>query len=133
MGALVSLQRVLIADPRVAADNCVAQRVQEFAVHYVLLEQQYLEVGIKRAVKRDKRPVSAQAKEVEDDGDGADAATTEEVDREELHADAENRSKCSSMVDEVFLLLRKSSVRGVHSTISSSLHLPGSHATKATL
>ena len=37
-------------------DLSVGQRVQELAVHYVLLEQQYLEYGIGLAIKRDLRP-----------------------------------------------------------------------------
>ena len=98
----------------VRTNQSIAQRVQEFAVHYVLLEQQYLENAIRRAIKRDKRPTTAvkQPDEVAE-------PTTEEAEPvvdEDAPVDAaaaQASTKCSSMVEQVFLLLRKSCVRAL--------------------
>lgn len=92
----------------------MAQRVQEFAVHYVLLEQQYLEVGIKRAVKRDRRPASASQSETmgETTADAIVQESNEQIVDSDAQAQNRTSTQCSSMVDEVFLLLQKSCVRG---------------------
>ena len=120
----------------------VAQRVQELAVHYVLLEQQYLEYGIKLAIKRDLRPKIALLTQNEDESDNNEggsgngagtengskgdnpvqepedslmAAVDQLVEKEaDTPKPKENRSShCSSMVEQVFMLLHKSCVRAI--------------------
>ena len=115
-----------------STSTAVAQRVQETAVQYVVLEQQYLEYGISLAIKRDLRPEiarlradeQAQAKDEEEESpqpsdpllaelDKAIGTDAEEAKEKKKKAAARANSHCSSMVEQVFLLLHKSCMRAI--------------------
>ena len=116
-----------------STSTAVAQRVQETAVQYVVLEQQYLEYGISLAIKRDVRPEiarlraadeQAQAEEEEEESpqpsdpllaelDKAIGTDAEEAKEKKKKAAARANSHCSSMVEQVFLLLHKSCMRAI--------------------
>ena len=117
----------------VRLETGVAQRVQEFAVHYVLLEQQYLELGIKLAIKHDVRPKLNKLVSGSRDDDGDSAEEEDEVESasdpllaeldKALQKESEPQQKqkpagranshCSSMVEQVFVLLHKSCIRAI--------------------
>jgi hypothetical protein len=133
----------------------VAQRVQEFAVHYVLLEQQYLEFGIKLAIKQDVRP---KLNNLVNDapGGGSDEAAEEEeqvaatssdpllaeldkaLEKESEPREAQKEvvranSHCSSMVEQVFLLLHKSCVRAISMLSGTAASMLMHHVTSELL